>query len=88
MDCHAWVFTPSSFELLIYELGLLGLTDLRVLEIDQRTVASDFFARLVRSDQPVSDEDSPARRLELLLQIRSELGDVTYRAAPSDRIKS
>jgi SAM-dependent methyltransferase len=25
VDCHAWCFTPSSFELLILEIGMLGL---------------------------------------------------------------
>ena len=27
VDCHAWCFTPSSFELLILELGALGLIE-------------------------------------------------------------
>jgi hypothetical protein len=80
MDCHAWVFTPSSFELLIFELGLLGLTDLRVDSIDQRTFASEFFVRLSRSAQPVPREDADARRLALLLEVRAELADVLYRA--------
>jgi hypothetical protein len=29
-DCHAWMFTPASFVLIILELGELGLVDWRV----------------------------------------------------------
>ncbi|WP_368417178.1 class I SAM-dependent methyltransferase [Falsiroseomonas sp.] len=29
-DCHGWVFTPASFELIILELGEIGLIDWRV----------------------------------------------------------
>lgn len=28
VDCHGWVFTPVSFEILLYELRVLGYTDL------------------------------------------------------------
>ena len=32
-DCHAWIFTPASFELIILELAALGVIDWRVERI-------------------------------------------------------
>lgn len=49
IDEHKWVFTPKSFELLIYELNLLQYIDLYVSEIYQNDQNSiEFFAILKR----------------------------------------
>jgi hypothetical protein len=46
-DLHAWHFVPSSFELLLLELGALGETDWRIERIAP-TVGWEFFAWLRR----------------------------------------
>jgi len=68
-DIHNWVFTKSSFELLIYDLSVLDLID---LEIDNSydTVGSEFFASLKKTTESVvPDEDL---RLQLALRMNSE----------------
>ena len=68
-DVHAWHFVPSSFELLMLELGWLGATDWR---IDQLTRASnwEFFAWLRRGAvgqlAALPTEALEARRVTLL----------------------
>ncbi len=45
LDVHAWVFTPTSFRLIMNDLFLLGLTHLREISF-YPTVGSEFFAIL------------------------------------------
>jgi SAM-dependent methyltransferase len=90
VDCHASYFTPSSFELLIFECGQLGLIEFEVARTFP-TEGFEFFVTL-RKARPVrlSDADLAARRMELhrrvLAEVREQidawLGPVA--AAPAD----
>lgn len=66
IDCHAWHFTPASFELLILELGALGLTRLRIESISEAD-GCEFIAHL-RSlpDNLAVPDDLAQQRLDLL----------------------
>jgi 2-polyprenyl-3-methyl-5-hydroxy-6-metoxy-1,4-benzoquinol methylase len=69
IDVHNWVFTKASFELLIYDLGVLDLID---LEIDKcyDTVGCEFFASLKKTAVPVVPDDD--KRFHLALRMNSE----------------
>ena len=72
-DAHCWVFTPASFELIMLDLGLLGLTKLRVDEIQPAN--GEFFVHLRNSSSVEGRIDVEAafeRRKQLLLQISDE----------------
>jgi SAM-dependent methyltransferase len=80
-DTHRWKFTPSSFSLLIQDLGELGYHALA--EIDSApTLGFEFFVTLGRPDPRPTLRD----RLELLQQTRRELAAVAALdgVAPSD----
>jgi SAM-dependent methyltransferase len=76
VDCHAWQFTPASFELLMLELGVLGETDWRIDWINPMP-AMEFLVSLSR---PRRLYDTPAelqaRRLELLRRMLGEFRQV------------
>lgn len=71
-DAHCWVFTPTSFELIVLELNALGLTNMRVDMVDSAT--GEFYVHL-RNDVPgqkVSD-----RRHELMMRASDEVGSTS-----------
>jgi SAM-dependent methyltransferase len=77
VDCHAWHFTPASFELLILEAASIGLLDWRVEWLLPRS-GVEFFTRLVRGRQTfASPAERDKRRLELLKQILLDLREQT-----------
>ena len=77
VDCHAWQFTPASFELLVLEAGAVGLLDWRIAWLRPRP-GVEFFAQLVRGREPFArSEDLENRRLELLKQILLDLREQT-----------
>jgi SAM-dependent methyltransferase len=73
VDCHAWCFTPSSFELLILEIGMLGLIGFHIDRLFP-TVGHEFFA-LLRKRRERYGPDVQSKRLELLKATVDELGD-------------
>ena len=70
VDTHRWMFTPSSFELLIHDLAALGHHGLGIVE-SSTAGGHEFFVTLGR-DVPPREID----RLGLLLRIEAELADV------------
>jgi hypothetical protein len=56
MDAHAWCFTPSSFHLIILELGVLGLVPFGVRRV-LPTLGCEFFVALDRNVQKAIDLD-------------------------------
>ena len=65
-DCHAWQFTPASFELIILELGLVGMLDWHVVTI-YPTAGNEFIALLQPGLPPfVAPETSDEQRMALL----------------------
>ncbi len=74
-DCHAWQFTPSSFDLIMLELYGLALIDLQVEKIFPPD-GSDFLA-IMRKAPPcvLSNEEIQALRIQKLRQIVEELGE-------------
>lgn len=77
VDCHAWYFTPSSFELLILELGAVGLLDWHVSWLSPRPTV-EFMTRLQRGRQQfVSATERDYRRLELMKKILLEVREQT-----------
>jgi hypothetical protein len=74
-DAHAWVLTPASFELIILELGALGIVNWKVDWIHPQP-AVEFIARLSPGHEPyATPEDRDRRRLELLKEIVREQRD-------------
>ena len=72
-DFHAWKFTPSSFELIIEEIGYLGIVGLRIAEISE-TVGHEFFVTLQKSgDQKPEAREFNKRRLALLRKSMNEV---------------
>ncbi|GGC36232.1 hypothetical protein GCM10011504_13250 [Siccirubricoccus deserti] len=76
VDCHAWHFTPSSFALLVLELGEVGVADWRVDWIRPEP-AVEFLVHLRRGRQRfASAEAREAARLDLLkaalLEVRAQ----------------
>lgn len=73
IDCHAWCFTPSSFELLITELHALGEIDFRPVH-SYPSEGCEFFMTLERSaDREVDVGRLQARRMALMLAAGREL---------------
>lgn len=67
LDVHSWCFTPSSFRLMIEDLYLLGLTQLRETKF-YNTVGNEFMIALSRDGKgPLTS------RLALCLAARSEV---------------
>jgi hypothetical protein len=74
IDAHHWVFTKTSFELLLRDLMSLGfLKNISIIEIFD-VVGCEFYVSLQKTDKPLS---SPAlnnqERLHLVRCIESEL---------------
>lgn len=70
MDAHSWIFTKSSFELMIYDLNCLGYTNLRVIEIYD-VEGNEFVVSLRKQkDNEVRNEN---KRLKLFQNIEREL---------------
>jgi SAM-dependent methyltransferase len=77
VDCHAWQFTPASFELLVLELGVLGEIDWRIDWLEPQP-AMEFLVSLSRPRETFSSVDAvQARRLALVRRMMLELRDVT-----------
>jgi len=72
-DFHAWKFTPSSFALIIEEIGYLGTLGLQIADISE-TMGHEFFVTLKKSDgQKPDPAEFNIRRLELLKSSMREL---------------
>lgn len=78
VDAHAWIFTPASFELILFELYVLGLVDWRIERL-QTSSASEFIVTLSKT-QPcyLSATDINARRLKLLQRANAEVLEQTH----------
>ena len=75
VDCHAWQFTPASFQLVLLELGELGEVDWHV-EVVTPEPSVEFTAVLRRGRRPFADTAArDARRLELLIATAEELAE-------------
>ncbi len=46
IDCHSWVFTPASFQLLIYQMNSIGLINLYVDELYKAPESIEFLVKL------------------------------------------
>ena len=72
VDLHAWCFVPASFELILFELAILGETDLRVERITPAE-GCEFLCWLVRGGKAVvatlSEAAKADARLALLKRI-------------------
>jgi SAM-dependent methyltransferase len=73
-DCHAWCFTPSSFDLLLLDLGALGLVDFRIEEIFP-TTGCEFFVTLRKRKLCLSAQAVQDRRMELLRAMVNDLAE-------------
>ena len=68
VDAHAWVFTPSVFELLILELHHLDLIPFQVVHIEDGELG-EFIVQLAKSAASPSSNEVHARRRELMIAI-------------------
>lgn len=74
-DCHGWVFTPASFELIILELGQIGLIDWRVERILPQA-GVEFIVHLRRGRRLFSSTQAfEEHRLDLLRGTMRDLRD-------------
>lgn len=77
-DYHAWTFTPSSFALMILELGCLGVIDWRIDKIEGSD-HFEFFVLLRRgARQHAQPEELQAERMRLL---RAQMQDLAEQLA-------
>lgn len=74
IDAHQWVFTPSSFALILLELRALDLIDLVVDEVREMP-GNEFHARLRRGDLEGDDDAIRARRVTLSARTTLELAE-------------
>lgn len=51
IDMHSWVFTPKSFEILIYQLNILGFIDLKIEKIYTIKNSIEFYATLIKKKE-------------------------------------
>jgi hypothetical protein len=69
VDTHNWRFIPASFQLIMLELGWLGLTDWKIDRI-KHTVGCEFFVQLRRGGttwaRRLSQQDLQSLRMRLL----------------------
>jgi hypothetical protein len=80
VDCHAWQFTPASFELIVLELAALGVIDWRIDWIEPQPY-TEFLVSLSRPRPALSPNDLQRRRGELLKQMIIEMRDLADRLA-------
>jgi SAM-dependent methyltransferase len=73
VDCHAWCFTPASFQLLLLELGVFGLVSFRIAKLFP-TDGCEFIVSLRKGHNNLGTDVQP-RRLALLKGMVEELGD-------------
>lgn len=74
VDAHNWIFVPSSFSLMVVELGELGHLDLQIEEMAEAYEA-EFFAWLRKGRQTFGQEALQQRRKELMDLIVLELAE-------------
>jgi predicted SAM-dependent methyltransferase len=67
VDAHAWRFTPSSFQLILFELAWLGLLDWKISKLGE-TRGSEFPAELVRGGTEAARSLPPATRDHMRLE--------------------
>ena len=72
VDAHAWVFTPSSFQLLFLELMSLKITPFGVTDI-MDAEGGEFMVQLRRGSPPVGTDALQLQRVELLNKMVEEL---------------
>jgi glycosyltransferase involved in cell wall biosynthesis/SAM-dependent methyltransferase len=76
-DCHAWIFTPKSFELLMLELNLLGYVEWAVHTIEERD-GVEFLVWLERKRIELSDPAANQARLSLLTAMTRESAQMLH----------
>jgi hypothetical protein len=74
IDSHSWVFTRTSFELLIYDLNYLGFTNLTIKEIYD-VEGCEFIVSLQKTpaNNTMSSIEISTHRMELLKRINNEM---------------
>jgi SAM-dependent methyltransferase len=82
VDVHNWVFVPASFELMMLELGQLGLLDLRVESLTEMP-DTEFLVRLRPGTDTIDPAETQLRRRGLLERMLIELADQTRQIAGS-----
>lgn len=81
-DVHIWNFTPSSFRLILKEINLLGLTDLREHEVINENT-NEFIVTLSKSGKGCS-----LSRLQLCRHIQEEISEPLVRSLVSGKLRS
>jgi len=83
VDCHAWQFTPASFELLVLEIAALGVIDWRIDWIEPQPF-TEFLVSLSRPRLDIASTDElQQRRCNLLKRMLIEFRDVADRLIAS-----
>lgn len=80
IDIHKWCFTPSSFRLIMADLGMLGLIDMKEVNF-VGTQGFEFFVAMSKTQEKIDSPD----RLSLLESIQQELAEPMM---PKKSIKS
>jgi hypothetical protein len=82
IDVHNWIFTPSSFELMMVEMQGLGLVELSV-EKCQEAVYTEFYAWLRPCAEVQSESLIQERRIGLMNRIIVELAEASRQVSGS-----
>ena len=83
IDCHAWQFTPASFELIFLDLELAGVCAWTVSWLEPRE-GSEILARLARPERS-GGRDLAALRLQRQELLRGTLMELAEGAAAALR---
>jgi len=75
-DVHGWYFTPSSFRLIIMELGWMGHIDFAEISRAE-TVNCEFFVTLGFGKPKLTDDQFRTLRMDLLINILLEFREQT-----------
>jgi SAM-dependent methyltransferase len=76
-DCHAWVMTPASFELMILEVARTGLIDWRI-ESSEAQAGVEFIVRMARGREDLASAEAfEALRRALLHRCVQDLHEWT-----------
>lgn len=82
VDCHAWVFTPSSFQLILADLRRIGLIRLGVVE-NFGSIGCEFFIVLGKGNSSSLAERERLAHASLQEQVYPELNLFSPPAQPS-----
>lgn len=83
-DNHGWCFTPRSFELIILELNLLGLSPWAISHIEPAD-GIEFYVWLKQETLLLTEQQQNAKRMQLMQEMIKEAGEQIVQLSPAPK---